>query len=76
MDSVIFATGFRSNLPFIKDLRGLDAKGDPLQDKGVSTVVTGLYYVGLSGQRSFASATLRGVGRDANYVVKHIWNDK
>lgn len=72
VDSVIFATGFRSNLSFIKDLGGLDAKGDPLQDRGVSTVVPGLYYVGLSGQRTFASATLRGVGPDAKYVVKHI----
>ncbi|MFG1732507.1 flavin-containing monooxygenase [Paenibacillus sp. 843] len=72
VDSVIFATGFRSNLSFIKDLEGLDSKGDPLQDRGVSTVVPGLYYVGLSGQRTFASATLRGVGPDAKYVVKHI----
>lgn len=72
VDSVIFATGFRSNLPFIKDLGGLDIKGDPLQASGVSTVVSGLYFLGLSGQRSFASATLRGVGRDAKYVAKHI----
>lgn len=72
VDSVIFATGFRPNLSFIKDLGGLDVKGDPLQDSGVSTDVPGLYYVGLSGQRTFASATLRGVGPDAKYVVKHL----
>ncbi|ETT40518.1 hypothetical protein AWU65_02110 [Paenibacillus glucanolyticus] len=72
VDSVIFATGFRSNLSFIKDLGGLDAKGDPLQDRGISAVVPGLYFVGLSGQRTFASATLRGVGPDAKYIVKHI----
>lgn len=36
---------------------------------GVSTSVAGLYYVGLYGQRSFASATIPGVGADARYVV-------
>ncbi|UZI27231.1 hypothetical protein [Streptomyces sp. VB1] len=29
----------------------------------------GLVYLGLEFQRSFASSTLRGVGRDAAYVV-------
>ncbi|WP_422661229.1 flavin-containing monooxygenase [Paenibacillus sp. EC2-1] len=72
VDSVIFATGFRSNLDFIKDLGGLDVNGVPLQSSGISTVVSGLHFVGLSGQRSFASATIRGVGQDAKYVIKHI----
>ncbi|MNE32421.1 Demethylrebeccamycin-D-glucose O-methyltransferase [compost metagenome] len=34
--------------------------------------IPGLYYVGLSNQRSFASATVRGVGPDAKYVVRKI----
>ncbi|MOA45415.1 putative oxidoreductase CzcO [compost metagenome] len=46
--------------------------GRPLHVAGVSTEVPGLYYVGLANQRSFASATIRGVGADAKYVVQHI----
>ncbi|OIB00614.1 hypothetical protein AK95_25935 [Paenibacillus sp. LC231] len=41
VESIIFATGFRFNLSFIRDLGGLDAKGDPLQDRGVSRVIPG-----------------------------------
>jgi putative flavoprotein involved in K+ transport len=73
-DHVIFATGFRPNLEYLRGLGGLAPNGDALQKKGVSSIVPGLYFVGLNGQRSFASATIRGVGSDANYVVKHIKN--
>jgi putative flavoprotein involved in K+ transport len=38
----------------------------------VSTTEGGLYYVGLVGQRNFASATLRGAGADARYIVNHL----
>lgn len=72
VDSVIFATGYRSNVSYIEAVGGLDAQGEPLQRNGISTTVSGLYFVGLSGQRSFASATLRGVGPDAAYVINHI----
>lgn len=73
VDSVIFATGFKPNVPYLKSLTGVvDSLGNPMQKKGISQTIPGLYYVGLSGQRNFASATLRGVGSDAKYVVKHI----
>jgi putative flavoprotein involved in K+ transport len=36
------------------------------------TTCPGLGFVGLEWQRSFASATLRGVGRDAHYVVRRL----
>jgi putative flavoprotein involved in K+ transport len=35
----------------------------------VSTTTPGLGFVGQKRQRSFASATLRGVGRDATHVL-------
>ncbi|MGW6930751.1 hypothetical protein ACWGE0_11855 [Lentzea sp. NPDC054927] len=38
-------------------------------DRGISQHL-GLEFVGLDWQRSLASATLRGVGRDAAYVVR------
>ncbi|MFC3772860.1 flavin-containing monooxygenase [Paenibacillus sp. GCM10012303] len=72
VDSVIFATGYRPNLSYFSGIGALDSAGRPLQVAGVSSSVPGLYYVGLEGQRSFASATLRGVGSDANYVVRKL----
>ncbi|NUU75269.1 MULTISPECIES: flavin-containing monooxygenase [Paenibacillus] len=75
VQTVIFATGYRSNVSYIDALGGLDGQGEPEQKNGISKTIPGLYFVGLSGQRSFASATLRGVGPDAEYVVKHIQNN-
>jgi putative flavoprotein involved in K+ transport len=71
-DTVIFATGFRPNLPYLQPLGALDEHGNALHNSGISTSVAGLYYVGISGQRSFASATLRGVGADAAYVIRDL----
>ena len=42
------------------------------QENGIATTIQGLYFVGMPWQRSHASATLRGVGEDARYVVKHL----
>jgi RNA polymerase sigma-70 factor, ECF subfamily len=39
---------------------------------GVSVVVPGLAYAGLSNQWTYASATLRGVGPDAAHVVRYL----
>lgn len=72
VDAVIFATGYRFNLDYLSDLGALDDGGRPHQRAGVSLTVPGLYYVGLSGQRSLASATIRGVGDDAAYVVARL----
>jgi putative flavoprotein involved in K+ transport len=73
VDTVIFATGYRPHLPYLQAIGALDAEGRPLHKAGISHV-PGLYYVGLEGQRSFASATLRGVGPDAQFVVKKLLN--
>jgi putative flavoprotein involved in K+ transport len=72
VDTVIFATGYRSNFPYLLEVDALDAEGNPIHAGGVSTSTPGLYYVGIEGQRSFASATLRGVGSDADYVVRKL----
>ncbi|MCF6409646.1 flavin-containing monooxygenase [Pseudalkalibacillus salsuginis] len=72
VDTVIFATGYQVNLPYLKPIGALDSEGIPLQVAGISTSVPGIHYVGLEGQRSFSSATLRGVGPDAQFVVKRI----
>lgn len=69
VDTVLFATGFKSGLGYLKPLGALDADGRPCHRAGVSDSVPGLYYVGLFGQRSHASATLRGVDKDAKFIA-------
>jgi putative flavoprotein involved in K+ transport len=71
-DAVILATGYRPNLAYLAPLGALDAEGRAFQRYGVSQTVPGLYFVGLSNQRTYASATLRGVGADAAVVVRHL----
>ncbi|MFS0722425.1 NAD(P)-binding domain-containing protein [Paenibacillus sp. 1P07SE] len=72
VDTVIFATGYRPGLTYLQEMGALDGEGRPLHTAGISQTVPGLYYMGLEAQRSFASATLRGVGPDATYVVRHL----
>lgn len=72
LDSVIFATGYRPNLAYLGALGALDTEGQVIQKHGVSLRVPGLYFVGLPTQRTFASATLRGVGADAAVVMRHL----
>lgn len=64
VDALILATGYRPDLGYLNVL------GQPAHRGGVSAEVPGLGFVGLERQRSFASATLRGVGRDAVHVLK------
>jgi putative flavoprotein involved in K+ transport len=69
VDAVLLATGYGPNLGYLEPLGALRADGRPDQRGGVSRAVPGLYFVGLPFQTSFASATLRGVGFDAELVV-------
>ncbi|MEV0158195.1 NAD(P)/FAD-dependent oxidoreductase [Micromonospora sp. NPDC050686] len=68
VDAVIFATGYRPDLDYLAPLATVD-RGVPQQVGGISTTHPGLVYLGLEFQRSFASNTLRGVGRDAVHVM-------
>jgi putative flavoprotein involved in K+ transport len=69
VDTILLATGYRPDLRYLAPLGALDATGAPRQERGLSCSHRGLGYVGLEWQRSLASATLRGVGRDAGYVT-------
>ncbi|MEV2255623.1 hypothetical protein AB0I94_34565 [Streptomyces sp. NPDC050147] len=69
VDVVLLATGYRPHLGYLKKLGALDADGAPLHSNGISTTHPGLVYLGLEFQRSFSSNTLRGVSRDAEYVI-------
>ena len=71
VDSVIYSTGYKPNVKHLISLdNAIDHSGNPLQQKGISTTINGLYFVGLSGQRSLSSATIRGVGSDSKFVIK------
>jgi putative flavoprotein involved in K+ transport len=72
VDAVLLATGYGPNLDYLRPLGALQADGRPDQRGGVSRAVPGLYFVGLPFQTSFASATLRGVGFDADRVVARV----
>jgi putative flavoprotein involved in K+ transport len=72
VDVVLMATGFKPRFPFLEGLKAMGLDGNALHHKGVSTTESGLYYLGLVGQRNFASATLRGAGADARYIIDHL----
>ena len=72
IDTVIFASGFRDGPAYLEGTEALDTQGNIVQRLGKSRTVPGLYFVGLSGARSLASATLRGVGQDARAVVRDL----
>jgi putative flavoprotein involved in K+ transport len=72
IDTILLATGYRPGLDYLADLGALDHNGQARHSRGLSTTHKGLGYVGLEWQRSLASATIRGVGRDANYVVTRL----
>src|SRR5690554_4954877 len=71
-DVLLFATGYRPHVPFLEHTVALDPRGVPLHRGGLSTSVRGLGFVGLEHQRTFASATLRGVGRDAAAIISRL----
>jgi putative flavoprotein involved in K+ transport len=70
--AVILATGYRPSLDFLAGTAALGEHGEPLHRAGVSTTIPGLGYVGLEFQRSFRSATVRGVGPDARRVIRRL----
>jgi putative flavoprotein involved in K+ transport len=69
--NVIWCTGFRLDFSWI-DLPVFSDDGQPRQDRGVVETEPGLYFLGLEFLYAATSAVLPGVGRDAEYVAKHI----
>lgn len=68
--SIIWATGFRPDYDWIH-LPVTDAGGHPIHQQG-TTSVDGLYFLGLSWQRTRGSALLGWVGQDAAYIAERI----
>jgi putative flavoprotein involved in K+ transport len=70
--NVIWCTGYRHAFSWIDLGTAFDEHGSPMHARGVSSEVSGLYFVGLEFQFALASASFWGVARDAAYVVKHL----
>ncbi len=73
LGAVVFAGGYR---PAYRDWVGVpsafDEQGFPLHRNGVSTVVPGLFFVGVHFLRTRQSSLLSGVGADAAVVAQGI----
>jgi putative flavoprotein involved in K+ transport len=71
--AVVFAGGFRPDYEAWVQFPGaFDEYGFPVHDEGASTVVQGLYFVGVHFLRKRKSSLLNGVGEDAAIVARHI----
>jgi putative flavoprotein involved in K+ transport len=69
--NVIWATGYRPDYAFIAaPVVGED--GWPIEERGVSPSIPGLYFLGVPFQYAFSSMLVAGAGRDAKYVVDRI----
>ena len=68
--TVIWALGYGYDFSWI-DCDVLDARGAPVQQRGV-TSVPGLYFLGLPRMHRVKSSFLWGVGEDAEFLAKHI----
>ena len=70
---MIFAAGFRPDYrSWLLWPDAFDNWGFPLTQDGASTVVSGLYFVGVHFLRKRKSSLLIGVGEDAAIVVRQI----
>ena len=71
--AVVFAGGFRPDYESWVRLPGaFDELGFPVHEEGASTVVRGLYFVGVHFLRKRRSSLLSGVGEDAAVVARQI----
>jgi putative flavoprotein involved in K+ transport len=68
--NVVWCTGFEHDFSWI-DLPGMGEQG-PRHERGVVQGEPGLYFIGLHFLYSLSSAMIHGVGRDADYLARHI----
>jgi putative flavoprotein involved in K+ transport len=69
--NVVWCTGYRRDYSWI----GAPVMGDdgyPVEVRGVSPTVPGLYFLGVPFSYAFTSMLVAGAGRDAKYVVDRI----
>jgi putative flavoprotein involved in K+ transport len=69
--NVIWCTGYHPGFSWI-DLPVFGRDGGLAHQRGVVATQPGLYFLGLPFLYAASSAMIQGVGRDAEYIVKHI----
>jgi len=74
VNNVIWCTGFRPDFSWIDlPVFGEEEKPkEPIHRRGIIATEPGVYFVGLFFLYAGSSALLRGVGRDAEYIAKHM----
>lgn len=75
VQNIIWATGFISDYSWLNISGVLDEEGKPIHNSGISKI-KGLYFLGLPWQSRRGSALIQGAGNDAEYLMKHIQNNK
>lgn len=71
VQNVIWCTGYHPGFSWI-DLPIFGEHGEPVHERGVVSRAPGMYFVGLHFLYSMTSATLLGIGRDAEHVARAI----
>jgi putative flavoprotein involved in K+ transport len=71
VENVIWCTGFHQDFSWI-DLPIFEDGGAPRHERGVVPTESGISFVGLEFQYAATSDVVVGVGRDAEYIAKHI----
>lgn len=69
--NVIWCTGYHHGFPWI-DLPIFGEHGEPMHERGIVEKAPGMYFVGLHFLYAMTSATLIGVGRDAERIANAI----
>jgi putative flavoprotein involved in K+ transport len=72
--NIIWCTGFKPDFSWI-DIPVFSEGNkpiEPIHERGVVAEAPGLYFVGLKFLYSLSSGVIKGVGRDAEYVVRDI----
>ena len=71
VSSIIWATGYRPDFSWI-EMNLTDETGWPMTKRGISSTNYGLYFIGMPFQFGLTSGLVGGVGRDADYISRHI----
>lgn len=74
--AVIFTSGFRPDYARWVRFPAFDEHGFPLTADGASSVVPGLYFVGVHFLRTRKSSLMFGVGDDATIVARSVGNQR
>jgi putative flavoprotein involved in K+ transport len=72
ISAIVWCTGFHADYSWMDMPGAIAANGYPDTFRGISAKYPGLYFVGSSFQYSLTSTWMGGVGRDADYIVRHL----